>query len=96
LPGAARFEKPATQEQTMSSQQVLSPLPGTFYRRPSPESPPFKEDGAAVAVGDVLGLVEVMKNFQEVTAESAGSAIRYCIEDGDAVMAGQPIAEIDP
>ncbi|MEQ8661539.1 MAG: acetyl-CoA carboxylase [Gammaproteobacteria bacterium] len=79
----------------MSTQQVVSPLPGTFYRRPSPESPPFKEDGAAVAIGDVIGLVEVMKNFQEVTAEVAGSAIRFVIEDGDAIMAGQPIAEID-
>ena len=42
----------------MSKQQVLSPLPGTFYRRPAPDAPAFKEDGAAVAVGDVLGLVE--------------------------------------
>ncbi|MEQ8234440.1 MAG: acetyl-CoA carboxylase [Gammaproteobacteria bacterium] len=80
----------------MSTQQVASPLPGTFYRRPSPDSPPFKEEGAAVAVGDVIGLIEVMKNFQEVTAEIGGSAIRFVIEDGEAVMAGQPIAEIDP
>ena len=80
----------------MSTQQVVSPLPGTFYRRPSPESPPFKEDGDAVAVGDVIGLVEVMKNFQEVVAEVAGSAIRFVIDDGDAIMAGQLIAEIDP
>ena len=80
----------------MSTQQVVSPLPGTFYSRPSPESPPFKEDGDAVAVGDVIGLVEVMKNFQEVVAEVAGSAIRFVIEDSDAIMAGQLIAEIDP
>jgi len=80
----------------MSTQQVVSPLPGTFYRRPSPESPPFKEDGDAVAVGDVIGLVEVMKNFQEVVAEVAGSAIRFAVDDGDAIMAGQLIAEIEP
>lgn len=79
----------------MSKSQILSPLPGTFYRRPSPDSPPFKEDGDAVAETDVIGLVEVMKNFQEVTADAAGSAIRYLVEDGDAIMAGQPIAEID-
>lgn len=80
----------------MSALEVISPLPGTFYRRPSPDSPPFKEDGDAVAVGDVVGLVEVMKNFQEVAAEVAGSAIRFLVEDADAVMAGQVIAELDP
>ena len=78
----------------MSKQQVLSPLPGTFYRRPAPDAPPFKEDGAAVAVGDVLGLVEVMKNFQEVTAEHAGASITFVVEDGEAIDAEQLLAEI--
>ena len=79
----------------MSKLEIISPLPGTFYRRSSPESEPFKADGDAVAVGDVIGLVEVMKNFQEVTSEVAGSGIRFVIEDADAVMAGQVIAELD-
>jgi acetyl-CoA carboxylase biotin carboxyl carrier protein len=79
----------------MSTRQVVSPLPGTFYRRASPESPPFKEDGDAVSASDVIGLVEVMKNFQEVTADVDGSGIRYLIEDGSAIMAGEVIAEVD-
>ncbi|MEX2481297.1 MAG: acetyl-CoA carboxylase [Gammaproteobacteria bacterium] len=79
----------------MSKLEVLSPLPGTFYRRPSPEDPPFKSDGDAVAVGDVVGLVEVMKNFQEVVAEVAGSDIAFKVDDGEAIMAGQVIAELD-
>ena len=78
----------------MSKREVLSPLPGTFYRRPAPDAPPFKEDGAAVAVGDVLGLVEVMKNFQEVAAEHAGGSIRFVVEDGEAIDAEQVLAEI--
>ena len=78
----------------MSKREVLSPLPGTFYRRPAPDAPPFKEDAAEVAVGDVLGLVEVMKNFQEVTAEHAGSAITFLVEDGEAVDPEQVLAEI--
>ena len=52
----------------MSNHQVLSPLPGTFYRKPSPDNPPFKNDGDAVSADDTIGLVEVMKNFQEVKA----------------------------
>lgn len=79
----------------MSKSAILSPLPGTFYRRPAPDQPPFKADGDAIEVGDVLGLVEVMKNFHEVTAELAGSNLRFTIDDGDAIMAGQGIAEID-
>lgn len=78
----------------MSSTQILSPLPGTFYRKPAPDSSVFKYEGDSVAVGDVLGIVEVMKNFHEVRAEIAGSSIRFVIDDGDAVMAGQPIAEV--
>lgn len=79
----------------MSKAQIISPLPGTFYRRASPESPPFKEDGDAVAVADVIGLVEIMKNFQEVAAEAAGTGIHFLVEDGEAIMAGQAIAEMD-
>ena len=79
----------------MSKQQVLSPLPGTFYRRSAPDAPAFKEDGAAVAVGDVLGLVEVMKNFQDVIAEYAGTSITFLVEDGEAIDAEQVLAEID-
>ena len=41
----------------MSSQEIPSPLPGTFYRRPS-DAPPFVEPGATVAAGDVIGIVE--------------------------------------
>ena len=58
----------------MATKQTLSPLPGTFYRRPAPDKPPYKEVGDSVAIGDVIGLVEVMKTFYEVKAESAGES----------------------
>jgi acetyl-CoA carboxylase biotin carboxyl carrier protein len=79
----------------MKKHQVLSPLPGTFYRRAAPDAPLFKENGAAVAVGEVLGLVEVMKNFQELTSEFAGRAINFLVEDGEAIDSEQVIAEIE-
>ena len=56
----------------MASKQVLSPLPGTFYRKPAPDQPPYKEAGGAVAVGDVIGLIEVMKSFHEVKSDAGG------------------------
>ncbi len=79
----------------MSKAQVMSSLPGTFYRKPSPESPPFKQDGDPVSAADVIGLVELMKNFEEITADVDGKAITFLVEDGEAIMAGQAIAEIE-
>ncbi len=75
--------------------QILSPLPGTFYRAPSPDKPPYKADGDAVAVGDVIGLIEVMKSFHEVTSEVAGTNIRFSVDNEEPVMAGAPLADLD-
>lgn len=79
----------------MARTQIPCPLPGTFYRRPSPDQPPFKEEGDEVAVGDVIGLIEVMKTFNEVQAETAGKLVAFLAEDDEAVMAGQPLYEIE-
>ncbi|UWP91487.1 biotin carboxyl carrier domain-containing protein [Aliiroseovarius crassostreae] len=73
---------------------VLSPLPGTFYTKPSPEADPFKAAGDAVAIGDTIGLVEVMKTFIEVKAEAAGTFTAYSVEDGTPVQPGQALAEV--
>ncbi|SNB72019.1 Biotin-requiring enzyme [Arboricoccus pini] len=79
----------------MATTQVPCPLPGTFYRRPSPDQPAFKNEGDPVAVGDTIGLIEVMKTFNEVKAEIAGTLKAFLVEDEEAVMAGQPLYEID-
>lgn len=79
----------------MASKQILSPLPGTFYRKPAPDQPPYKDEGDAVAEGDVIGLVEVMKSFNEVKAEAAGTVVKFLVENEDPVMAGQPLVELD-
>jgi acetyl-CoA carboxylase biotin carboxyl carrier protein len=75
--------------------EVLSPLPGTFYRRASPEAAPYKTEGEMVSVGDVLGLVEVMKQFSEVAAEVSGRLGRFQVENGDPVDPGQVLATIE-
>lgn len=76
------------------SKQILSPLPGTFYSRPSPDQPAFKMAGDTVAVGDVIGLIEVMKSFHEVMADQPGTLIAFIAEDEEPVMAGQPLIEL--
>jgi len=79
----------------MASKQVLSPLPGTFFRKPAPDQPPYKEEGDAVAVGDIIGLIEVMKSFHEVKSEVGGTLVKFLIENEAPVMAGQPLLEIE-
>jgi biotin carboxyl carrier protein len=79
----------------MATRQIFSPLPGIFYRKPAPDKPAYKNDGDVVADSDTIGLVEVMKSFNEVKAGIAGKILRFLAENEEAVMAGQPIAEID-
>lgn len=75
--------------------QIQSPLPGTFYHKPSPDEAPYKVEGDAVAVGDVIGLIEVMKTFIEVKAEQAGTFSGYVAENETPVTAGAVLAELD-
>jgi len=70
-------------------------MPGTFYRSPSPDAPPFKADGDAVTSGETIGLIEVMKTFHEVPAGVDGTAIRFLLDNEEPVMAGQAIAEVE-
>ena len=74
--------------------QLLSPLPGTFYRRSAPDKPAYKNEGDSVAVGDVVGLIEVMKSFNEVKADRAGTISSFLAENEEPVMAGKPLLEI--
>ena len=79
----------------MASKEILSPLPGIFYRKPAPDQLPYKDVGDPVALGDVIGLVEVMKSFNEVKADTAGTVVKFLLDNEDPVMAGQPLVEID-
>jgi biotin carboxyl carrier protein len=77
------------------AKQVLAPLPGIFYRKPSPDEAPFKQEGDTVAAGEAVGLVEAMKSFFPVEAEAAGTLKRFLVEDGEAVDADQAIVELE-
>jgi biotin carboxyl carrier protein len=79
----------------MARQEIVTPVPGTFYRRPDPDSEPFKNEGDSVEAGETIGLVEIMKNFQPVEAESGGTLAEFLVANEDAVTAGQPVAVVD-
>ena len=75
---------------------VLAPLAGTFYRAPSPGAPPFVEVGAVVKQGQVVGILEIMKLMNHVTAPCAGVISRICARNEEFVEYGQVLAVIQP
>lgn len=75
--------------------EIRSPIPGTFYRRPSPEEEPYKNEGDSVEAGDVVGLVEVMKSFIQVKAETAGKIKAFVVANEEPVAAGAVLVELE-
>jgi len=68
-----------------------SPMVGTFYRAPNPESPEFVKIGDTVAVGQTLCIIEAMKLLNEIEAEKAGVIKQILCENGQGVEFDQPL-----
>lgn len=75
---------------------VKAPLTGIWYASPAPGSAPFVQVGGEVAVGQVIGLIEAMKLFNEIKSDLAGRVVRICVENGQLVKAKQPLIEVEP
>ena len=91
-PIAAAEEKLAPQ--TNSGHVVSSPMVGTFYRSPSPSSPPFVEIGTHVKAGDVVCIIEAMKMMNQIEAEKAGIIEAILVDDGEPVEFDQALVTI--
>ena len=74
---------------------IKSPIVGTFYRKPSPDKPPFIEIGSNVNAGDVICIVEAMKMMNEIKSEFTGKVSAINIEDGEPVEFDQSLIVID-
>ena len=75
---------------------VKSPIVGTFYRSPDPNSPPFVSVGDQVKVGQVLCIIEAMKLMNEIEAEVAGEVVKVHHDNGQPVQYGEPLFAIRP
>jgi acetyl-CoA carboxylase biotin carboxyl carrier protein len=73
---------------------VKAPMVGTFYRAPSPESPPFVEVDAKVADNSVVCIIEAMKIMNEIQAETKGIVVEVLVENGQPVEYGQRLFKI--
>jgi len=78
-----------------SERVIASPMIGTFYRRPSPSSPPFVEVGDSVTPNTDVCIVEVMKLLNTIPAECTGKVARILVEDGETIEVGQPLMVIE-
>ena len=74
---------------------INSPIVGSFYRKPSPEAPPFVEVGAVVEAGQAVCLVEAMKLFNEIEAEFKCKIIEILKEDAAPVEFGEPLFKVE-
>ena len=75
---------------------VKAPLTGIFYASPAPGSGPYVTAGGEVAVGQIIGLIEAMKLFNEIKSDLAGRVVRVVPESGTLVKAKQPLIEVEP
>ncbi len=85
----------AVQQALIAASAVKSPMVGTAYLRPSPESPPFITLGAQVKAGDKLLLIEAMKTFNEIVAPQGGTVTSILVDDGQPVEFGQPLVVVE-
>jgi acetyl-CoA carboxylase biotin carboxyl carrier protein len=79
----------------VAANAVKSPMVGTAYLRPSPESAPFITIGTQVKAGEKLLLIEAMKTFNEIVAPQAGTVTSILVEDGQPVEFGQPLVVVE-
>lgn len=75
--------------------QITTPLVGTFYRSPSPETDPYVEVGDQVEPGQILCIVEAMKVMNEIHSDTAGIISRILVENEQMVEFGEPLFEIE-
>ena len=71
--------------------KITSPIVGTFYRSPSPDKPPYVQEGDKVSDSSVVCIVEAMKLMNEIQAETSGEVVKIYVENGQPVEYGQPL-----
>jgi acetyl-CoA carboxylase biotin carboxyl carrier protein len=90
-PAPAPAPPPAAADHDAGLVQVLSPMVGTFYAAPDPNSPPYATIGSQIVEETVVCIVEAMKVFNEIKAEVRGTVEKVLVSNGEGVDFGQPL-----
>lgn len=88
---AATLPAAAAENASGKATEIRSPMVGTFYRAPSPESAPFVEVGQEIEVGQVICIIEAMKLMNEIKSEVKGRIVEVLVENAEPVEFGQPL-----
>ena len=93
-----KVEKVIKSEDKEQSNNVIvkSPMIGTFYRSPNPESDPFVSEGDSIKVGQKVCIIEAMKLFNDIESEISGKIVKILVDDNSPVEFDQPLFEVDP
>lgn len=75
--------------------EITSPMVGTFYRAPAPDTPPYTEVGNRISQGDVLCIIEAMKLMNELESEISGVIVEICVENAEPVEYGQVLFRVE-
>ncbi|MCX5777541.1 MAG: acetyl-CoA carboxylase biotin carboxyl carrier protein [Candidatus Firestonebacteria bacterium] len=75
---------------------INSPMVGTFYRSPAPDSPAFVKEGDLIKEGQTICILEAMKLMNEIKAETKGRIVKILVENGQAVEFGQALFVVEP
>lgn len=84
----------AISNEPIAGHTINSPMVGSFYASPAPESPAFVSVGQAVSPGDVLCIIEAMKMMNQIEADKAGVIGAILVEDGEPIEFDQPLFTI--
>jgi acetyl-CoA carboxylase biotin carboxyl carrier protein len=96
MPGSSDTPTAGREPATVDKPSIRAPLTGIFYASPAPGSAPYVAVGGEVAVGQIIGLIEAMKLFNEIKSDLAGRVVRVVAESGTLVKAKQPLIEVEP
>ncbi|MFT5511942.1 MAG: acetyl-CoA carboxylase biotin carboxyl carrier protein [Bacteroidia bacterium] len=81
---------------SLSGEEIKSPMIGTFYRSPSPDKPNFVEVGDEIREGQTICIVEAMKLFNEIESEVSGRIVKVLVDDASPVEYDQPLFIVEP
>lgn len=95
VPGPAAPAVQPAPPKTDTTAVIKSPMVGTFYAAPDPESPPFVKVGDHIGQDTVVCIVEAMKVFNQIPAEVSGRIIAVLVENGASVEFGQPLFKVE-
>jgi acetyl-CoA carboxylase biotin carboxyl carrier protein len=93
-PGASPVSAASVPEAKIGHKEIVSPMVGTFYRAPSPDSAPYIKEGQEVSEETVVCIIEAMKVMNEIKAEVKGEIVEVLVENGTAVQFGQPLFRV--